>query len=435
MMPVSAPAIDTLSVYCKSVLQRAVLALQPTMSLALLLVLLLALLLAVNPARGAADDVDGTAASSAPEVGAEVGAEVGIGAEVGAEAVGRPVAETSDPARLIRSMSRALRELNYEGTFVHMQGMSVSTLHILHASDGDGELERMRSLDGEAREIIRDHSLVTCIWPGTQSVVVSKSKPRRLLPDVDASLAGNASYRLRVDGLDRVADRETRVVSVVPQDSYRYGYRFWIDDETRMLLRSMMLDGNRSVEQVVFTTIAYPDYIDRSRFEFSEDDEHITWIEPKVKSAVDAFLSSGPAADSSLDGDSGSDIRQVVAGDEGRSRQGRVSVDSGNAEKSAERVYLVSLPAGYRKLSESYEPMPGQQAPISHVMLSDGMASVSVYVEHVSVAEQNLNLAGLSSMGAMNAFGLSLSRGFVTVVGDVPADTVVSIAEAVRLPE
>lgn len=433
MMPVSAPAIDTVSVYCKSVLQRAALALQPTMSLALLL----ALLLAVNPARSAADDVDGTAASSASEVGAE--AEVGVGAEadggIGAEADGGRVADDTDPARLIRSMSRALRELNYEGTFVHMQGMSVSTLHILHASDGDGELERMRSLDGEAREIIRDHSLVTCIWPGTQSVVVSKSKPRRLLPDVDASLAGNASYRLRVDGLDRVADRETRVVSVVPQDSYRYGYRFWIDDETRMLLRSMMLDGNRSVEQVVFTTIVYPDYIDRSRFEFSEDDEHITWIEPKVKSAIDAFLSSGPAADSSLDGDSGSDIRQVVAGDEGRSRQGRVSVDSGNAEKSAERVYLVSLPAGYRKLSESYEPMPGQQAPISHVMLSDGMASVSVYVEHVSVAEQNLNLAGLSSMGAMNAFGLSLSRGFVTVVGDVPADTVVSIAEAVRLPE
>jgi len=351
-------------------------------------------------------------------------------------------AALADPAALISSMSTALRELNYEGTFVHIQGMSVSTMHILHANDGAGELERMRSLDGEAREIIRDHSLVTCIWPGTQSVVVSKSKPRRLLPEVDGSLADNVSYLLQLDGMDRVAGRETRVVSVVPRDAFRYGYRFWIDDETRMLLRSMMLNGEKSVEQVLFTTIAYPEHIDRARFDVSEDDERITWIEPQVKTAIAAFLpsrdasgSSGAGNGSAADGTTAiagvSDIQLVDPDDEeySHSKNGVAGGETG------ERVLLTSLPEGYRKLSESYESMPGQQAPVSHVMVSDGMASVSVYVEHAGVGEQDTSLAGLSSMGAMNAFGLSLEEAFVTVVGEVPADTVVSIAEAVRLAE
>ena len=35
-------------------------------------------------------------------------------------------------------MSRALRLLDYEGTFVHIQGGHVSSMHILHAGGEDG---------------------------------------------------------------------------------------------------------------------------------------------------------------------------------------------------------------------------------------------------------------------------------------------------------
>ena len=186
-----------------------------------------------------------------------------------------------DPAELVAAMSRALRTLNYEGTFVHLQGTHASSMRILHANDGEGELERMTSLDGEAREVIRDRSLVTCIWPGSRSVVVSKSRPRQLLPDVDEALASNDRYELHHAGVDRVAAVETDVVEVRPRDRYRYGYRFWIDRQTRMLLRSMLLDGGRVVEQVLFTAIAYPDAIDRSRFEIdvASAGGRVSWIE------------------------------------------------------------------------------------------------------------------------------------------------------------
>jgi len=305
---------------------------------------------------------------------------------------------TQDPAELVREMSVALKTLNYEGTFVHLQGMHVTTMHILHASDAQGELERLVSLDGEAREIIRNNAVVTCIWPGSQSVVVSESKPRDLIPQISADLAGNERYQFSLGKPDRVAGLATYVVNVDPVDGYRYGYRFWIDQDTRMLLRSMLLDGqHKSVEQVVFTHIEYPNTIDPARFDVNPDEGQLSWLQPKSARAT-------------------SGLPKVL-------------------DLQVDRVQFDTLPDGYSEVSETYSPMPDSDGPVSHVMLSDGMASVSVYVEYAGAAEQNQSTAGLSSMGAMNAFGLSTESAFITAVGEVPADTVKAIAMAVTLAQ
>jgi len=65
-------------------------------------------------------------------------------------------------------------------------------------------------------------------------------------------------------------------------------------------------------------------------------------------------------------------------------------------------------------------------------MVSDGMASVSVYVEYVDQANQKEMVLGRSSMGGMNAFTLSLPNALITAVGEVPPSTVESIANAVQ---
>lgn len=316
-------------------------------------------------------------------------------AQAEASAESAEAGQAVDPAELVRSMSVAMKTLNYEGNFVHVQGNHITSMNILHSSDGRGELERLRALDGEAREVYRNHTLVTCIWPASQSVVVSKSKPRELLPKVDADLAANKRYRFSMGSPDRVAGLVTHVVNVEPSDTYRYGYRFWIDQDTHMLLRSMLLDGQRAVEQVMFTFIEYPDSIEVARFEVTTDNEQVSWLEPKKLQAT-------------------SGLPDILA-------------------DQVDRIAFSNLPDGYREVSETYSAMQMNDGPISHVMLSDGMASVSVYVEYVPLAEQSQSSVGLSSMGAMNAFALSTDSAFITAVGEVPADTVKAIASAVKI--
>ena len=302
--------------------------------------------------------------------------------------------DAPDPVALVAAMSEALHELDYEGTFVHMAQGHLSSMRILHASGAGGELERMSALDGEAREVVRDHARVTCVFPASASVTVTPSKPRRALPEIDASLATNPNYRVALAGPGRVAGRDAHVVRIAPVDALRYGYRFWIDAATSMLLRSMLVDENgATLEEVMFTDIEYVDGIDPARFEIEPDARRSSWLQAEAPT---------PKA----------------------SRAG-----------AGRRIGFAALPRGYEKLGESYRAMPMAGGPVSHAMLSDGVASVSVYVEHLPRAEQDRSVEGASRIGGVSAYGTSLEDGFVTVVGEVPPATVRAIAGAVRLAD
>ena len=53
-------------------------------------------------------------------------------------------------------MAAAEQFLNYEGTFIYTNGPQVETMQIVHGFDKHGERERMSSLTGDVREVIRD---------------------------------------------------------------------------------------------------------------------------------------------------------------------------------------------------------------------------------------------------------------------------------------
>jgi len=319
-----------------------------------------------------------------------------VGAALSLSASGIAAAEGAtddmDVVTVLSAMSNAMQTLNYEGTFVHIQNGNAELMHVLHASGADGESERMRSLNGEAREIIRNNSLVTCIWPGSDDVIVNKSKPRTLLKPLDASLVKSGLYGATSGGSDRVAGIAANVINVNPADDFRYGYRFWVDQNTGMMLRSMVLDSrDRPIEELMFTAIEYPNEINAARFEIDVDVERTQWIQSK--------------------GNSDTSLKPAV-----------------------NKVSFNNLPKGYDERSESLRMMAVRKdGPVSHVVVSDGIATVSVYVEYVARKNHDQSALGSTSIGAVNAFGLSLPNALVTAVGEVPSKTVESIARAATL--
>ena len=105
-----------------------------------------------------------------------------------------------------------------------------------------------------------------------------------------------------------------------------------------MLLRSMLLDGpDMAVEQVLFTSIEYPEKVDLARFDVDTKEEYISWIEPKTAQAVNSL-----------------------------------SAQQNYKTNAVDRVGFLRLPDGYEEVSETYRPMPIDDGPISHVMVSDG---------------------------------------------------------------
>ncbi|NIR32351.1 MAG: hypothetical protein GWN84_24225 [Gammaproteobacteria bacterium] len=296
-----------------------------------------------------------------------------------------------DPKAWLEKMVEATQNLNYVGVFVYRDGDRMETMRIVHRTDGDGERERLVSLSGSVREVLRDEERVTCILPDRQSVVVGKSRSRSLLPMRALRTADGLTrhYMLSVREGGRVAGRDTRLVNITPRDEYRYAYRFWVDADNGLLLKSEVHgDATEPLEEIVYTSIETPQRIADAMLEPSVSGQGFTWYTTEKAAAPQS------------------------AGEK--------------------RWRITWVPPGFALRQRDRDPVPTSSMPVDHRWYTDGVASLSVFIE--PLPQDGEPLEGASSMGAVNAFGRVVDGHQVTVVGEVPARTVQSVGQSV-VPE
>ena len=303
--------------------------------------------------------------------------------------------ERGDVRGLLDRMVRASRSLDYIGTFVYRNGSMIQSMKIIHRADTDGSRERLVALSGAAREVIRDGRRVTCILPDDRIVVITKRRPGRLYPsnvfDPEIAIGSDVAefYSLSSDGVERVADREADVIDVRPKDRYRYGFRLAVDRQTGLLLKSELLDdGRTAVEQIVYTHLELPDSI---------PDEA---LEPQIS-------------------DTGF-----------RRHETAVPAGAGGGSTARTQEWTIGwLPAGFRMTDESYSPIQPGHDPVDHRVYSDGLASLSIFIERGLDAGDRLE--GRTSVGAVNAFSRIVDEFQLSVVGEVPRITVETVAASI----
>ena len=303
--------------------------------------------------------------------------------------------EWGDVRGLLDRMVRASRSLDYVGTFVYRNGSMIQSMKIIHRADTDGSRERLVALSGAAREVIRDGRRVTCILPDDRIVVITKRRPSRLYPstvfDPEIAIGSDVAefYSLSSDGVERVADREADVIDVRPKDRYRYGFRLAVDRQTGLLLKSELLDdGRTAVEQIVYTHLELPDSI---------PDEA---LEPQIS-------------------DTGFRRHETV-----------IPAGAGGGSTARTQEWTIGwLPAGFRMTDESYDPIQPGHDPVDHRVYSDGLASLSIFIERGIDAGDRLE--GRTSVGAVNAFSRIVDEFQLSVVGEVPRITVETVAASI----
>jgi len=298
------------------------------------------------------------------------------------------VALGAEPREWLERMNKALTTTNYIGVFTHNHGGRVETLKIIHRVRGRDVSERLISLDGPGREFIREGSELTCYLPDSRTVIVEQRAPDGPLLGALPAIGDSDSlvYEIRGGERERLLGRATRVVALQPRDQYRYGYRLWIDEETAMPLKTQLCDGQGGViEQIVFSTIDLPGRIPDSAFKPQVDAANFTWLR----------------AD-----------RQLV------SNQGPALWDA------------MKLPAGFRMQMSTVQTLPGSNEPVAHLVFTDGIASVSVFVEARGANARPAE--GPARVGSSSAFSTVTDGHQVTAVGEVPMTTVEFIATQMK---
>ncbi len=297
----------------------------------------------------------------------------------------------SSAHQLLERMSAAAQMLNYSGTFVYQHEGMLEAMQVVHVMDELGERERLFSLTGPKREVLRNNQVVTCILGDQQSVVVSKAMPRTPFPagfpaELDAL---GQYYSFSIGDEDRVAGLDCRQIEVKPRDLYRYGRTLCVHEDSYLLLRSELNDADgQTIEQVLFTSVEFPDSIPDAELLPGLNDAGFTWH-----------------------------------------RQPEQQPEPGSQPRDS--VWeAMQVPPGFMLTDHRWHRLAEDQNGVEHWMYSDGLASVSIYIEK---SGQEDDYSGIASRGAMNAYGTVVNGYNITVVGEVPAQTVEVIAKSVQI--
>ena len=289
----------------------------------------------------------------------------------------------------LERMGAAMDQMDYQGTFVYVHKDEVESMRITHMVDERGIHERLVSVSGTPREVVRDARGVRWFAGEDHKILANSAVDRTFFPELPLGDRRQAaeSYQFRLANRQRIAGHTAQRVDIVPKDQYRYGYSLWLEQQSSLLLQ-WELTGNKgeTLAKLMFTELKMGSEIDKGELRSHAPEDAVQ----SVKSTP---------------------------------------IGAGHKAREPSSWQPASLPSGFRLTSHRQQE---QQDGVSfeHLVYSDGIATVSVYVE---TAQQDpaLNL-GLGQLGTTHVFSRRLGGEVITVLGDVPAATVKLIAQSVE---
>ena len=303
-----------------------------------------------------------------------------------------PAADAAEVRAWLLRIHNAASQRNFTGTFVVSAGGVASSARIAHYCEGKNQFERSESLDGQARHVLRHNDQVYTVWPASKTAVLEQrymptTFPALLQAGVDRIVD---HYEVRPQGVERVAGHQANVLHVKARDELRYGYRLWADQDSGLLLRADVVAPDGAVlESSAFSDVAIG-------------------VKPQPESVLQPIRR--------LDG-----YRLV-----------RPVLEATRLD--AEGWTLTAPAAGFREVSCVKRPiddavgLAGEQ--IVQTIYSDGLTYVSVFIERFDRSRHRNEM--LAAVGATKTLMKRREDWWITVVGDVPADTLRLFARSIE---
>lgn len=280
-------------------------------------------------------------------------------------------------------MQQALRQLNFDASFVHVRGERIEPYRWLHGvSESGEEVELLSGMNGPEYRALRHNNHVSYYHSlGTpysmRTSVLNGPVPAGFF--YPFSRISNAYHVVSVGG-GRIMDRPAQHIRLVARDRQRYGYSVWIDRDSGMLLRSATLSMEGDIlEQVQLTSLFISeDFMDNLR-----------------------------------------ELKEVA--------RPPLIEDYSNRSPVRGAWNIGWLPQGFEMIRSNSHRMAVTGKHADYYLYSDGLAKVSVYISERTPASQSMQIEGAESL-----YSTRLNEHQVTVVGELPLATIERIAQSVR---
>jgi len=287
-------------------------------------------------------------------------------------------------------MQDASRLRSYVGTFVVSSSTgSMSSARIWHAGDAVQQVERVEVLTGAPRSTFRRNDEVLTFLPEHRLVRAERRESLGLFPNLLKSSDSSIPefYGVRRLGAERVAGFDADVVQLVPKDMLRFGYRVWSEQRTGLVVKLQTLDSDGAVlEQAAFSELKLDSPVRADKLSQMMQPPH-GWRVERAEA-----VKTSPAAE-------GWGLRSAVA--------------------------------GFKPLNCYKRPVTsGSPAGAIQWIFSDGLASVSLFVEPYDGERHQQQ--GMFAAGATQTLTRRIDDWWLTVVGEVPPQTLKAFAQSLE---
>lgn len=277
----------------------------------------------------------------------------------------------------------ASKRLTYAGTFVVSSGGVMSSAKIWHVCEGGQQMERVETLSGAPRSTFRHNDQVVTFMPEQKLVRSETRESTGMFPELLQSSDSRVAdfYKVRREGVERVAGLEADVVVLVPKDSMRFGYRVWAEQKRGLVVKLQTLDvSGKVLEQAAFTELQLDAAVKMDKLVqmMGKVDGYRVEKSPLIKTTASA---------------EGWSMKAPVAGFKSMNCYKRPASLAGGATRGEALQWI----------------------------FSDGLASVSIFVEPFD--RQRHDKESSLSMGATQTLSRQMGEFWLTVMGEVPMAT------------
>ena len=293
----------------------------------------------------------------------------------------------------LQRMHEASKNRAYVGTFVVSAGGQMQSAKIWHVCEAGQQMERIETLTGAPRSTFRHNDKTVTFMPEQKLARHEKREVTGMFPELVQSPDNQIAefYKLKPEGVDRVAGVEADVVMLLPKDNLRFGYRVWTEQKKGLIVKLQTLDAEGKVlEQAAFSELQMDAPVRMDKL-------------LQMMGKVEGYKVEQPA------------LVKTTA--------------------SAQGWALKSPAAGFKPMSCYKRPSSAAQAaplldePMQWVF-SDGLASVSLFVEPFD--RQRHGKESSLSMGATHTMTRQLGNYWLTAMGEVPMATLKQFASGLE---
>ena len=287
---------------------------------------------------------------------------------------------------LLKMMKVASKEKNYEMLYFSSQQGISQPLQLIHGRINNKEVRYLNFLNGPIRETLQFDGNISYFEQG-KSFYTLKTKHDLSVFSKIANYnfqTNSLYYDYLVLGKGRIAGKQVLAIKINAKDQYRYSYVIWIDTASHLPLRFDVLNKNNLIlEQEMVASLYVTDTVN-----------------PWLKKLIDKKITIPKA------------------------------IEVPNQQSStASKWQLNWMPPGFHLVKSNRHKLKAtDQDLVSYIMISNGIATASIYVSHPNIPFDKSK--SLIYKGALILYSAKKGRGEINVVGNIPKETAIKLANS-----